>query len=450
MEWIYLIVGLIAGGVLGYVIVNLSAKAKILDAEKSIEQVTSKSFEEKSELDADKRVLQNQLQTVTKEKESLLQKVDSATKAREEAEKKVVAQESAFQNLKEKLDNERNQLEKLESKFQKEFENIANKILKQNSFEFNQTSNKNLNDILTPLKDKLEKFEDKVQQTYEKGLKDQTDLRAELKNLQELSLRLDKDARNLTNALKADTKKQGSWGEMVLERILEESGLVKGQEYFVQESGQHEDGRRLRPDVVIKLPEGKHLIIDSKVSLTAYQAFVNGEDEALKARDLKKHIDSVKNHVKELNDKNYTAIKGINSPDFVLMFMPIEPAFALALQSDQDLFNFAWERKIVIVSPTTLLATLRTIESIWRQEKQTRNALEIASQGGKLYDKFVGFLTDLEKIGTNLNRASDAYQDAHKKLSSGKGNILTQVEKMKTLGAKTSKSLPQQYLELED
>jgi len=268
--------------------------------------------------------------------------------------------------------------------------------------------------------------------------------------LQELSLRLDKDARNLTNALKADTKKQGSWGEMVLERILEESGLVKGQEYFVQESGQHEDGRRLRPDVVIQLPEGKHLIIDSKVSLTAYQAFVSGEDEAAKARDLKKHIDSVKNHVKELNEKNYTAIKGINSPDFVLMFMPIEPAFALALQSDQDLFNFAWERKIVIVSPTTLLATLRTIESIWRQEKQTRNALEIASQGGKLYDKFVGFLVDLEKIGTNLNRASDAYQEAHKKLSSGKGNILTQVEKMKTLGAKTSKSLPQQYLELED
>ena len=450
MEWIYLIVGLISGGVVGYVIVNLSAKAKILEAEKRIEQAASKSLEEKSELDAEKRVLQNQLQTVTTEKESLLQKVESATKTREEAEKKIVAQEGAFQNLKEKLDNEKNQLEKLESKFQKEFENIANKILKQNSFEFNQTSNKNLNDILTPLKDKLEKFEDKVQQTYEKGLKDQTDLRAELKNLQELSLRLDKDARNLTNALKADTKKQGSWGEMVLERILEESGLVKGQEYFVQESGQHEDGRRLRPDVVIQLPEGKHLIIDSKVSLTAYQAFVSGEDEAAKARDLKKHIDSVKNHVKELNEKNYTAIKGINSPDFVLMFMPIEPAFALALQSDQDLFNFAWERKIVIVSPTTLLATLRTIESIWRQEKQTRNALEIASQGGKLYDKFVGFLVDLEKIGTNLNRASDAYQEAHKKLSSGKGNILTQVEKMKTLGAKTSKSLPQQYLELED
>ncbi|HDO27226.1 MAG TPA: DNA recombination protein RmuC, partial [Bacteroidetes bacterium] len=282
---------------------------------------------------------------------------------------------------------------------------------------------------------------------YEKGLKDQTNLLAELKNLQALSLQLGKDAKNLTKALKADTKKQGNWGEVVLERILEESGLIKNQEYFIQESGQNEEGRRLRPDVVIKLPEDKQLIIDSKVSLTAYQEYIVQEDEKLREQAVKRHLDSVKNHVKELSEKNYPGIKGMNTPDFVLMFMPVEPAFGVALQADPGLFNYAWERKIVIVSPTTLLATLRTIESIWRQEKQTRNALEIAEQGGRLYDKFVGFLADLEKIGTHLDRASDSYREAHKKLKSGRGNILGQVEKMKILGAKTSKSLPSQYLE---
>ena len=254
----------------------------------------------------------------------------------------------------------------------------------------------------------------------------------------------------MTKALKSDTKKQGNWGEVVLERILEDSGLIKNQEYFLQETGRNEDGSLIRPDVVIQLPQEKYLIIDSKVSLTAYHDFISSEDPREKEIALKKHIESIKNHVKELNEKNYPSMNKLDIPDFVLMFMPIESAFALAVQTDPSLFNFAWEKKIVIVSPTTLLATLKTIESIWRQEKQTRNALEIAEQGGKLYDKFVGFLGDLEKIGVNIDRASEAYRDAHKKLSSGRGNILGQVEKMKTLGAKTSKNIPQKYLELED
>jgi DNA recombination protein RmuC len=232
--------------------------------------------------------------------------------------------------------------------------------------------------------------------------------------------------------------------------MLEDSGLIKDQEYFLQETGRNEENKLIRPDVVIKLPQEKYLIIDSKVSLTAYHDFISQEDQNQKDASLKRHIESMKGHVKELNEKNYPSMNKLNIPDFVLMFMPVESAFALAVQTDPALFNFAWDKKIVIVSPSTLLATLKTIESIWRQEKQTRNALEIAEQGGKLYDKFVGFLGDLEKIGTNLDRASDAYREAHKKLSSGRGNILGQVERMKTLGAKTSKNLPQQYLELED
>lgn len=450
MDWVYLIIGLIVGIFGGFVYFRMSVKTKLLEAEKAAESAAAALITEKSELETQKTVLTTRVDALAAEKETLLQKLEGESKTREEAETKVAVGEEAFQNLQEKLETERLQLEELEKKLHKEFENVANKILKQNTFEFNQTSSKNLQEVLSPLKEKIEKFETKVQTTYEKGLKDQTDLLVELKKLQDLSMRLDKDAQNLTNALKADTQKQGSWGEMILERILEESGLVKGQEYLVQDSGQNDEGRRLRPDVILKLPEEKHLIIDSKVSLTAYQNFVGTEDETAKERFIKKHIESVKNHVKELNEKNYVAIKGLNTPDFVLMFMPIEAAFATALQADPSLFNFAWERKIVIVSPTTLLATLRTIESIWRQEKQTRNALEIATQGGKLYDKFVGFLADLEKIGLNLNRASDAYQNAHKKLSSGNANILSQVERMKTLGAKTQKSIPQQLLGQED
>ncbi len=447
MEIIYLIVGILVGGLAGSLIVKMAGKAKILEKEKEIESLKSSFLNEKNELETKNSVLQKELDLLSREKMKIDDKLQSETRAREDAQKRIVAMDEAFQNLQEKLDNERMEVEKLQKKFQVEFENIANKILKQNTAEFNQTSSKNLKDVLNPLKEKIEKFETKVQTTYEKGLKDQTNLLAELKNLQALSLQLGKDAKNLTKALKADTKKQGNWGEVVLERILEESGLIKNQEYFIQESGQNEEGRWLRPDVVIKLPEDKQLIIDSKVSLTAYQEYIVQEDEKLREQAVKRHLDSVKNHVKELSEKNYPGIKGMNTPDFVLMFMPVEPAFGVALQADPGLFNYAWERKIVIVSPTTLLATLRTIESIWRQEKQTRNALEIAEQGGRLYDKFVGFLADLEKIGTHLDRASDSYREAHKKLKSGRGNILGQVEKMKILGAKTSKSLPSQYLE---
>jgi len=436
MEFVYLAIGIISGFIIGLIITRLYSKNKFISKEKDLENnirlLQSKAVDHEEEITELKRELQ----------------IESDN--REKAVQLNVKYEADYTNLEDKLNNERKQLDDLQKKFTTEFENIAHKILKQNTIEFHNTSTKSMGDILNPLKEKILNFEKKVEDTYQKGIKDQTNLLAVLKNLQDLSMRLDKDAQDLTKALKSDSKKQGNWGEVVLERMLEDSGLIKGQEYFIQETGRNEEGQIIRPDIVITLPQEKHLIIDSKVSLTAYHDYITSDKEEEKEKALKKHIESIKSHVKELNDKNYTSMSNKNIPDFVLMFMPVESAFALAVQTDASLFNFAWEKKIVIVSPTTLLATLKTIEAIWRQEKQTKNALEIAEQGGKLYDKFAGFLVDLEKIGVNLDRATDSYREAHKKLSTGRGNILSHVEKMKTLGAKTSKNLPSKYLKADD
>jgi len=435
MDILILIGGLIAGILIGFLFGKQTSKVKMTQLQ--------------SEKNQQNTVLQTRFDELKSDYEKLEQKFIEESDKRQQAELQNASLQSDYKNLNEKLETERKQLEVLQEKFRTEFENIANKIFKQNTKDFSESSEKKMGDLLNPLKEKITNFEKKVEDTYQKGLKDQTNLLAVLKNLHELSMRLDKDAQDLTKALKSDSKKQGNWGEVVLERMLEDSGLIKNQEYFIQETGRNEEGQVIRPDVVIKLPQEKHLIIDSKVSLTAYHDYISLEDANQKERALKRHIDSMKNHVKELSDKNYPSMANKNLPDFVLMFMPLESAFALAVETDPSLFNFAWDRKIVIVSPTTLLATLKTIEAIWRQEKQTRNALEIAEQGGRLYDKFVGFLSDLEKIGINLQRAKDSYDEAHKKLSSGRGNILGQVEKMKELGAKTSKNLPSEYLNLD-
>jgi DNA recombination protein RmuC len=297
--------------------------------------------------------------------------------------------------------------------------------------------------MLNPLKEKIMTFEKKVDDTYQKGLKDQTDLRAELKKLYDLNSRISEEANNLTRALKSDSKKQGNWGEIVLERVLERSGLVKGQEYETQVMAKDEEGKSIYPDVIVKLPDNKHIIVDSKVSLVAYEAFVNEDDSDKKDNYLKQHVDSIKTHVKGLSEKNYQNASLFDSPDFVLLFMPIESAFSAAIQADLSLFQFAWDKKIVIVSPTTLLATLRTIESIWKHEKQTQNAIEIARQGGALYDKFEGFVSDLAKIGSNLDTTRKNYDAAMNKLKTGKGNLLRSTEKLRELGAKATKALPE-------
>lgn len=345
-------------------------------------------------------------------------------------------------NILEKLESQKLEIETLQKRLITEFENIANKILKERSDEFSAANHKNISEILNPLKEKIQSFEKKVDETYDKELRDKISLREEVRKLAELNTKVSEDANNLTKALKGDVKKQGNWGEVILERVLERSGLTKGQEYEREEVVESVDNKVQLPDVIIHLPDNKHIIVDSKVSLVAYERMMSAETDEAQFLSLKEHLNSIRNHVKLLSEKNYQNALSINTPDFVLMFIPIESSFSVAVQGDTELFSYAWERKIVIVSPTTLLATLRTISSIWKQENQTKNAQEISRLSATLYDKFVGFIEDLQKIKINIDRTSNAYDDALRKLKDGSGNIIRTAEKIKELGIRTNKSLP--------
>ncbi|MFO7448217.1 MAG: DNA recombination protein RmuC [Ignavibacteriaceae bacterium] len=350
-------------------------------------------------------------------------------------------------NLEQRLVEQKAELEQIHQKLNKDFEILANKILEEKSSKFTLQNKENIDSILNPLNEKIKEFQKRVEETYDKEAQQRFSLKTEITRLYELNVQMTKEANNLTQALKGQTKTQGNWGEMILENILEKSGLVKGREYAVQASMNDESGRRLQPDIIINLPENKSLIIDSKCSLTAYEKYCSGETDEERITALKEHIGSIRRHIKGLGEKSYQNIYQITSLDFVLMFLPIEPAFSLAVQNDLGLFNEAFDKNIVIVSPSTLLATLRTIASIWRQENQNRNALEIARQGGALYDKFQGLISDLIDIGKKMKSTQDTYEDAMKKLYTGRGNLVGSVEKLKNLGAKTTKSLPQSLLE---
>jgi DNA recombination protein RmuC len=430
MSWIFLPVAVLAGGLVAFLIMKIRLTA-----------VRSEMVGQLALKDKELAVSLERIATAREEAASRLDEINTMRSRSEELSRALLLSQSEARSLSEKLESQKAELEELQKKFTTEFENIANKILRENSREFTFLNQKNIHEILLPLKDKIEKFEKKVEDTYEKGLRDQTDLKAELKKLHEVNTRISEEANSLTRALRSDTKKMGNWGELILDRILEQSGLEKGKEYFSQLSAKAEDGSTLRPDVVVMLPEKKHIIIDSKVSLVAYDRYVNTGDETEKERFLKAHIDSIREHVRGLSEKSYTDIPDLDSPDFVLLFMPLESAFSLALQNEPDLFHFAWQRRIIMVSPTTLLATLKTIESIWKHEKQTQNAMEIARQGTSLYEKFYNFINDLERVGNQINTLQSTYQEAHKKLTSGKGNLVRQAEKLKELGIKTEKSL---------
>lgn len=350
-------------------------------------------------------------------------------------------------NLEQKLAEQRKELDELQSKFTKEFENLANRILEEKSRKFTEQNKANMDDILKPLGERIKEFEKKVNEVYVSETRERASLAEQIRNLHELNQQMSKDANNLTKALKGDSKTQGNWGEFILESILEKSGLVKDREYTVQASIKSEDGKILRPDVIVNLPEEKSMVIDSKVSLTAYEQFTSSDDDAERSAYLKEHINSIRGHIKRLSPKEYQKLYGLTSLDFVLMFIPIEPAFALAVQNDPGIFYEAFEKNIVIVSPTTLLATLRTIASIWKQEKQNANALEIAKQSGELYDKFVGFAEDLISVGNNLKQTKDYYDKAMNKLVEGRGNLVRRVENIKQLGAGATKSIPNSLLD---
>ncbi len=357
----------------------------------------------------------------------------------------VTRNEADLENLRQKLEDQKEEVADLQDKFTKEFENLANKILDEKSLKFTEQNQKNIKHILNPLQEKIQLFEKKVEESQKENISIHSALREQLLNLQNQNLKITKEAENLTKALKGDSKMQGNWGELVLEKVLEKSGLEKDREYTVQKSFTREDGSRVLPDVVINLPDGKKMVIDSKVSLTDYERFVNAEED-LQENFLKNHINSLQKHVDQLSSKKYEDLYDMESPDFVLMFVPIETAFSVAINQDPALYNKAFEKNIVIVTPSTLLATLRTIDTMWNNEKQQRNAIEIARQAGALYDKFEGFVTDLTRVGKKMDEAKNEYRGAMNKLVEGRGNIIISIEKLKKMGAKAKKSLPDKIL----
>jgi len=361
----------------------------------------------------------------------------------------LVKTEALANSYQDKLNEQQKNLSDLQQKFTLEFSLIANKILDEKSAKFTAQNQTNLDTILNPLKANIKSFEEKVDKVYQTEAAERSQLKGVIFQLMDQSKQIQTDANNLTKALKGDNKKQGNWGEIILERVLERSGLIKDREYRIQASLNNAEGARLQPDVIIDLPDEKHLIIDAKISLVAYERMMSAETEEEKLVNLKQHLFSVKTHIDGLAGKNYQNLYQINSPDFVLLFMPIESSFSVTVQADNELFNYAWDRKVVIVSPTTLLATLRTIASIWKVDRQNKNVFEIAEEAGSLYDKFVGFLEDMEKIGKHIDMTQKAHDDAFKKLQYGNGNLIGKVEKIKKLGAKTksNKQIDSRFLE---
>ena len=401
-----------------------------------------KSKSEKSTLEE----RQNQMSLTIDELKQNLSKVESERedirREKEFLNSELTRKNTEYENL-QQLNSKRDaELEERQEQLRKDFELLATKILDEKSEKFTLQNKENIKLILNPLQEKIKTFEEKVDLTQKESISMHSALKEQLLGLKDLNQQMSKEATNLTRALKGDSKMQGNWGELVLERVLEKSGLEKDREYFVQQSFTREDGSRVLPDVVLHLPDGKKMVIDSKVSLTDYERLVNAEDD-YKPQYLKAHVNSIKKHVDQLSEKNYQDLYDMESPDFVLMFIPIEPAFAVVVNEDNNIYNKAFEKNIVIVTPSTLLATLRTIDSMWNNEKQQQNAIEIARQAGALYDKFEGLVSDLTGVGKKIDAAKSDYSAAMNKLVEGRGNLITSVEKLKKMGAKAKKALPE-------
>lgn len=420
--------------------------------------LTERNQQLQVQLQSQKEATQNQLEQqfnqFKTQSETQLQQVVKLEQQREkllaelnELSMKLAKREADFTNLQVRNNEQKEEVAQLQEKFSKEFENLANKILDEKTNKFTELNKENIKGILNPLQEKILHFEKKIEDTHKESIGHHASLKEQILGLKDLNQQMSKEAINLTKALKGDSKMQGNWGELVLERVLEKSGLEKDREYFVQQSFTTEEGNRVLPDVVIHLPDNKKMIIDSKVSLTHYERYVNEEDSNLQEQYLKEHVSSIKRHVEQLGEKNYHDLYKMESPDFVLLFIPIEPAFAIALNQENSLYNKAFEKNIVIVTPATLLATLRTIDTMWNNEKQQRNAIEIARQAGALYDKFHNLMVDLTAVGKDMDRAKGNYAAAMNKLFEGRGNLITSVEKIKKLGAKAKKTLPDNLLE---
>jgi DNA recombination protein RmuC len=445
MEIILLIIGLAVGAAGAFVIAKYKYSSQTLSLKEA--EILKQQADElnTAKLKAEERntMLSSQYEEIKNNLENERSKVISLSNENSKIK-------ADYQNLDRKLTEQKDELEQLHQKFSAEFKILANDILEDKSKKFTEQNKTNLDDILRPLSEKIKDFEKKVNDVYVTDSKDRASLSEQIRNLHELNQQMSKDANNLTKALKGDSKTQGNWGEFILERILEKSSLVKDSEYIVQTSFTSEDGKRQRPDVIIKLPENKHIIIDSKTSLTAYESYCSCENDEERDALLSNHINSIRSHIRELNIKSYQTNYELQSLDFVLMFIPVEPAFGIAMQKNPELFEEALEKNIVIVCPSTLLATLRTISNIWKQERRNRHALDIAKEGGDLYDKFVGFTNDLLTLGKQLEDAQKYYKASMNKLSDGSGNLIHRVENLKKLGAKAQKSIDQRLLDRAD
>ena len=432
MEILYLLIGLAAGIIIGV----LYSK--------------NKSTPNRSNLDLNNYVAK-ELYTSEKERS---EKIEKENREKEELignlKADVSSRDTLIDTLNSKLDEESKRLIQQQKQLQTKFENMANDILEKRSEKFVEQNQKNIDQILKPLGEKIKSFEQSVEDKYLKDQKNKAGLSEQIKLLQETNQKISQDANNLAKALKGDSKVQGDWGELQLEVLLEKSGLNKGVHFRTQNSLKDDEGNDKRPDCIIDLPDNKNLIIDSKVSLSAYEQYVNSEDELKKQILLKQHLESIKKHIKDLAGKDYTNLYSINTPDYVLMFVPIEPALTLALQEDGEIFNLALNKNIILVSTSTLMATMRTVSFIWQQENQKKNVLEIARQSGALYEKFIGFTNDLEGVGKAIDNAHKKYEAAQNKLISGRGNLVNSVEKIKKLGAKTNKSISQDLIDKSD
>lgn len=429
------------------------SESALAEAETEIEQSQNEILmlkKHKSDLDIKLAISEEKLQSVSNLKVELEKKDKSISTLIDEKillESKVAELKTTIEKEREKVSERLSDLQDAKVEMINQFKTLAQEILEEKSQKFTMQNHEKLDGLLSPFKEEISGFRKKVDEVYNAEGKERATLRHELEQLRKLNSQVSQDTKDLTKALKGDKKIQGNWGELILERVLEQSGLRKGVEYETQAVLRDSDDKIKKPDVIIHLPDGKDVVVDSKVSLVDYERYCSADDEGDQQAFLKEHINSVRRHIDGLADKDYSSLKGLHSLDFVLMFMPIEAAFMAAVQSDADLFNYAFNHRIVVVTPSTLLATLKTIENVWRYEHQSRNALDIVQKAGAIYDKFRGFVVDMEKLGKQFNTAQNTYDDAMKKLTHGKGNLISQAQQFVDLGVKVKKELPKSITE---
>jgi DNA recombination protein RmuC len=491
MEMTYLTVGFFAGGILGAIVIYFVLKSSMV-SRKSYDELNNLHIKNNSDLENSNLKIQELTQNINKEKEFNLQQTDLLNDLKNEFAKvsavhsslnsqfleqkqinaklssqienllmekqDIFAKNSELfaknEGLQKSLETQKEEITKIQEESKLQFENLANKILEEKTEKFTTLNQNNLKTILEPFQEKITDLKNRVNEAYEKENKERFSLAEKVKELAELNQQISEDAKKLTRALKGESKTQGNWGEMILESILEKSGLVKGREYFLEHELRDEDnkalfsefsGKKMRPDAVIKYPDERNVIIDSKVSLTAFTELVDETDQDVYLIKLNQHLSSIKNHITQLSQKAYDDYG--KSLDFVMMFIPSEPAYIAAMQADQNLWNYAYDRRILLLNPSNLITSLKLIADLWKREYQNKNSLEIAERGAKLYDKFVGFIENLEKVGKNLDQAKNVYNDAYKQLSTGNDNLINQTQKLKSLGIKNKKDLPQSLID---